>query len=142
MASPLVWGPVGWRAMFDLARRVDVRIAKLDEEALECAKSMQKLIVILSFCWPCDACSYFGTEYTVACPPGLMMFSDYLFDMKGTVDAKIKTIKYNKCSLEECVAPHISRKEFYDRQSADQIEDVFPMSAWVKLFVLTARHGM
>jgi hypothetical protein len=141
MADPLIWGPVGWSALFDIARRVDLVVAQLAEGSLETAREMQKLIVIMSFCWPCDNCAYFGVEYTVACPPPLMLFTEYLFDMKSTVDAKIKTIKYGKTSLEECIAPHLSRIELYERQTAKATVDAFPMDEWAKLFVLSAKHA-
>jgi hypothetical protein len=137
MANPVLWGPRVWRANFDLAARVDRLVAEQDASALEMAKDMQLLLTVESCVYPSDDCSYFATEYVVACPVPKTLFVDYLYDMKACIDAKIKTVQYDKHQVEECIPPHLSRFSFYKRM---QLPPTGTKQDWALLVALGAKH--
>jgi hypothetical protein len=139
MADPVLWGPLVWRANFALAAKVDRLVAQQHPDALEAARNMQRLLTVESFVYPCDDCSYFAIEYVVACPVPRTLFVDYLYDMKACIDAKIKTVQYDKHKVEECIPPHLSRMSFYRRMRLAGEDDA--KQDWAILVALGARHA-
>ena len=75
----------------------------------------------------------------MACPVPLRLFCDYLYDMKATVDAKIKTVQYMKHKVEECIPPHLSRVSFYKRM---QMETSPAKLAWGQFVALGAKYDL
>lgn len=68
MADPLVWGPVAWRAMLDLAFWVDLQVAKDPIASRGIVDDTRLLLTTLSFVYPCTKCSAYAIEFTHACP--------------------------------------------------------------------------
>jgi len=112
-------------------------LAASDNDHLEDSKAMQILLTAIAFVYPCDVCGYFTSEYVSACPVPSTLFYDYLYDMKACIQAKVKTIQYDKYMADDCLPEHISRLACYKRAQLDTDE----RAAWGMLIALAAQQA-